>query len=105
MTKTFSPLFVRREREVPSEGDKVFREEPDHGVCAEHLRAEHVRQHARVVVEVDGEHFPLLGGLDAGFLDGVIQRSGEEDRVRGPVARGKLLGELDGGQSLVTIII
>ena len=45
-------------KDIPKR-DEVGREEGDDRVCAERLRAEHVGQHAVVMVQIDGEHFAL----------------------------------------------
>ena len=47
----------------------------------------------------------LFCWLDASLLDCVVQGPWEEDGVGRSVAAGKLLGELDRSQGLITIVI
>ena len=46
------------------------------------MSAKHVGQHAAVVVQVDGQHLALLGGLQTARLDRFVHRTGEEVGVR-----------------------
>lgn len=52
-------MLVRLVRQVPAVEHEILAQRLDDAFAAQQLAAEHVRQHAAVVVQVDGEQFSL----------------------------------------------